>query len=256
MILYFSGTGNTRRAATLLSEALGDTDLRRLTPQMLLDPASARFDMSVGDTRVVWAFPTYSWGIPPVVAAVMRGCMAGQGFSDATHYMLATCGDDIAYTDRQWRRIMKARGFRAGGAFSVVMPNNYVLMKGFDTDSDEVAARKLAEAPDAIRRIADAIRDGGADIAVRLRFSRIKSSVIYPSFVRYAMSPRPFGSNEGCVSCGKCAASCPMDNIAMKDGRPVWGTHCAMCLRCYHICPRHAVTYGKATDGKGQYFLE
>ena len=26
-----------------------------------------------------------------------------------------------------------------------------------------------------------------------------------------------------------------------------------MCLRCYHICPRRAVAYGKSTATKGQY---
>ena len=34
---------------------------------------------------------------------------------------------------------------------------------------------------------------------------------------------------------------------------PHWGNRCAMCLRCYHSCPRNAVAYGKATAGKGRY---
>lgn len=67
------------------------------------------------------------------------------------------------------------------------------------------------------------------------------------------MSPKPFRHTEKCTSCGLCSRSCPMENIAMKPGGPEWGKHCALCLRCYHICPTHAVAYGKATDGKGQY---
>ena len=37
--------------------------------------------------------------------------------------MLTTCGDDMAYTDRQWRRIMHGRGLAATGAYAVVMPD-------------------------------------------------------------------------------------------------------------------------------------
>ncbi|MDE6135501.1 MAG: EFR1 family ferrodoxin, partial [Muribaculaceae bacterium] len=69
----------------------------------------------------------------------------------------------------------------------------------------------------------------------------------------FGMSPRPFRSNEGCIGCGKCAQACPMQNIRMTDSRPGWSKTCAMCLRCYHICPRRAVAYGSSTDGKGQW---
>ena len=57
-----------------------------------------------------------------------------------------------------------------------------------------------------------------------------------------------------CTGCGGCARSCPLGNIAMQPGgTPHWGNRCAMCLRCYHSCPRNAVAYGKATAGKGRY---
>ncbi len=251
MIIYFSGTGNTRVAAEELGRLLGDGEVRPFTTQELREPDKALIDSRVGD-RVIWAFPTYSWGIPPVVAEIMKGCKFGAGAQSAPHIMLTTCGDDMAYADRQWRKIMHRRGLRTAGAYAVVMPNTYVLMKGFDVDEPELAAQKLIDASAAIAQIADSIVSGGNDIPVRLSFSAVKSGVIYPWFVRYAMSPKPFHSTEGCISCGLCSRSCPMANIAMKDGRPLWGTACALCLRCYHICPRHAVAYGKATEGKGQ----
>ena len=34
----------------------------------------------------------------------------------------------------------------------------------------------------------------------------------------------------------------------------VWGMDCTSCLACYHVCPQHAVQYGKRTKDKGQYF--
>lgn len=253
MIIYFSGEGNTRSVAAMLAARLGGEWLHELSPAELLAPDTHPLSLPEGDTRLIWAFPTYSWGIPPVVARYMKRFRPGRGVADATHVMLTTCGDDMAYTDRQWRRIMAKRSFGTAGAYAVIMPNTYTLMKGFDTDPKALADKKIAEAPAAVEAIAASIEQGGADILVRGRFPWIKSAVIYPWFCRYAMSPKPFHSTEGCISCGKCARFCPTANITMADGRPQWGEQCALCLRCYHICPRHAVAYGKATEGKGQY---
>lgn len=254
MIIYFSGTGNTKCAAEQLGRMLGDNDVRAMEAAMLLNPSSALIETVEGDKRVIWAFPTYSWGIPPVVVSVMRNVNIGINASAATHIMLTTCGDDMAYTDRQWRKIMHSRGLKTAGAYAVVMPNTYVLMKGFDVDAPEVRDRKLAEAPEALARIAQSINSDGEDIPVRLSFSSIKSGIIYPWFRRYAMSPKPFHATAGCISCSACVRQCPMDNITMENGLPRWGNHCALCLGCYHVCPRHAVAYGRATEGKGQCY--
>ena len=102
--------------------------------------------------------------------------------------------------------------------------------------------------------IAEAIGSGGPDILIRGSWPWVKSYVIYPWFVRHAMLPRPFHHTGACTGCGGCARSCPLGNIAMQPGgTPHWGNRCAMCLRCYHSCPRNAVAYGKATAGKGRY---
>ena len=39
------------------------------------------------------------------------------------------------------------------------------------------------------------------------------------------------------------------------NAKPVWGDNCAMCLSCYHHCPKHAVEYGRQTMMKGQYLF-
>ena len=133
------------------------------------------------------------------------------------------------------------------------MPNTYTLMKGFDVDTPDLAARKLSEAVGRVRDIAAAIKNDGPSELVRGSFPWVKSAVIYPWFVRFAMSPKPFHAKGGCISCGLCARGCPMRNIRMVGETPVWGNNCALCLRCYHYCPRNAVAYGDKTVGKGQW---
>lgn len=216
--------------------------------------------------RIIWVFPVYSWGVPPVVRKYIKKVEINPetaAESDGSnkrnkHYMVCTCGDDVGLTHKEWRRLIRKRGWRAVATFSVQMPNTYVLLPGFDVDSATVADEKLSKAPARIRAIARAIRhEARVDDVVRGGVPWIKSKILRPLFKTFLMSPKPFHYTDKCVGCGKCASQCPMDNIIMsKDGsykRPEWGKNCALCLGCYHICPHHAVAYGHATEKKGQY---
>ena len=268
MILWFSGTGKSRYGAEMLAAELGQT-LRRLTP----DLRNGSLTPAPHDDTVIWVCPVYSWGLPPYVRAIIKNVDLGS--APLIHHLVLTCGDDCGLTAEMWRSDLAKRGWLSGLAFSVTMPNNYVCMSGFDVDTAELAQHKLSAASLRIREIARSIADFRAgsgdcpnepDDVVRGRFAWIKTRIIYPWFVRHAMSPKPFRYTRECISCGKCAAICPLRNINMSEPsgkstdsserrrkRPVWGTDCAFCLACYHVCPRHAVMYGDKTGTKGQY---
>ncbi len=247
MILYFTGTGNSRFVADELAARLSDTAVRM--------DMSGHFPQPTDDRCVVWIFPVHAWSVPPVVARYILSLPDGVFANDARHYMVATCGDDIGRTDRVWRALMRARGWDAAGAYSVQMPNTYVLLPGFDVDSPEVESEKLRKAEARIDEIAKAIRGGkdGVDV-VPGGFPVVKTRLLGPVFRRFLMSPKPFRVDTSrCNSCGRCVKNCPMENIVMADGLPKWGAECAMCLACYHGCMSDAVEYGSATRKKGRY---
>lgn len=241
-----------------MNEMLGYRAMTIPSGRALLHPSDYTLSLDPDDDVVIWAFPIYSWGVPPVMLRLIENVNIKGGASHVRHYMLCTCGDDMGYADRQWKRAIEARGWEACAAYSVLMPNTYVCMKGFDVDTPEVADRKLKAAYGRVEEIAGLIKSRSCESSLhRGAMPWIKSRVVYPWFVRYKMSPKPFRATDRCVGCGQCAESCPMMNIDMVEGdgttRPRWGAECAMCLRCYHICPCHAIAYGKATEGKGQY---
>lgn len=250
MIIVFSGTGNSLAVARKLREHIGG-ELVELEGDLLTTPPCRTLEIPAGEV-LVWVFPIYSWGMPPVVADFIRRSKI-KGAHGINHFMVCTCGDDIGYADNQWRKLIGRRGWNPRGAFSVQMPNTYVLMKGFDVDSPELAASKAAAMPARVASVADAIARGFAESdVVRGSSAWLKSAVVYPFFKRFCMSPLPFHCTGNCTGCGVCAAGCPTGNISIVDSRLQWGRKCALCLRCYHACPSHAVAYGKETDGKGQ----
>ena len=292
MILYFSGTGNTRAVAERLAALLGDEAVM-MSPLM----RTRGIDLPADTRRVIWCFPVYSWGVPPYVVSLMRNADLMQNAEcrmqnyravasptppnspippnspkpPIIHHAVMTCGDDCGLADLMWRRAVRSRGRLDGCVMSVQMPNNYVCLPGFDVDSKSVENEKLDAFPARVAEIAETVKRYEASSAenapapvtdiVRGSFAWFKTRVIYPWFVRNLMSPKLFKvSVDTCVSCGRCATACPLGNITMNpaDGnakalKPSWGDDCAACLGCYHSCPVHAISFTRFTRGKGQY---
>ena len=46
-----------------------------------------------------------------------------------------------------------------------------------------------------------------------------------------------FRATDACIGCGKCVELCPLNNIHLESGRPVWGKNCTHCMACICYCP-------------------
>jgi ferredoxin len=65
-----------------------------------------------------------------------------------------------------------------------------------------------------------------------------------------AISDRSISVDDACNGCGLCEKICPVKNITLLDGKPVWNRHCEMCLACDEWCPQRAVRHWCKTRGK------
>ena len=75
------------------------------------------------------------------------------------------------------------------------------------------------------------------------------SSDLYKCFVK----ADAFTASSACIGCGQCAKLCPMNNVTLKDGKPVWGRNCTHCMACICYCPVSAIEYGKKSVGQPRY---
>ncbi len=250
MIIYFSGTGNSRAVATMLAARTSDN----VYPLMALPPAEAEWN----GRRLVFVCPVYSWGIPQLMLTYIRS-LSHRFIADARRHkvwVVLTCGDETGRAPEMIERTLSERGLPVSGIWDVRMPNNYVLLPGFDVDPVEVERKKLARFPARVEEIAGCILAGREcrDFTAG-SWPGVKTRLVYPLFKRLGIIPSRWKASDACVGCGRCRDACPMRNVSLdSDRQPVWGKQCVSCLACYHVCPRHAVDYGKATRAKGQYF--
>lgn len=259
MIYYFSGTGNSRYVANLLGEILDEDTY-------YIPHARGALVQPQGNT-LGFVFPVYSWGVPPIVIEFFNKLK--QEFIDNVKkrampvWCVMTCGDEAAMAPEMFVKALQEREVNVQYIASVIMPNNYVLIPGFNVDPKEVEQRKLEGAPARIDAIAAKIKslpyqdhkmDTIIDV-VRGSWPHFKSKMIYPLFKHWGILPKSWRYTDACISCGLCARLCPSHNISMVSGKPVWSINCCSCLTCFHACPRNAVQYAKLTLKKGQYML-
>lgn len=254
-IFYYSATGNTRFAAEALASRLS------LEAVSILDVSDGAAALNVSKDHscrleaVGFMFPIYCWGIPPVFQAFMNRVLPAIK-EDTYVWSVCTCGDEAGIAMKLFdSALRRARGRGADALFSLIMPNTYVLLPGFDVDSREVEEAKLEKAPGRLEEIAAIIEARGERVfdVHQGSLPALRTRALFPLFRRWGVSTRLWHSLDTCIGCGNCARICPARNIVMEDGRPSWGSDCFSCCACFHCCPVNAVQYGSITKSKSQY---
>ncbi|MGN0714279.1 MAG: EFR1 family ferrodoxin, partial [Anaerovoracaceae bacterium] len=81
----------------------------------------------------------------------------------------------------------------------------------------------------------------------------VGSTVLNPIMYAMMISAKGFKVTDKCTGCGQCESRCPLNNVKLTDGKPIWGKDCTHCMACIAGCPAEAIEYGKKTQGKPRY---
>ena len=247
MILYFSGTGNSKYVAQRIADALGD-EIVNLMGRIKAGDTSL---IETGE-RLIVVTPTYAWRIPRVVRDWLLKTEL-HGVKRAWFAM--TCGSEIGNADKYNRELCAEKAISCMGTAQIVMPENYIAM--FSTPQADKARQIVTRAEPSIDRAIAAIQRNQPFALTRNNlYDRFMSGPVNPIFYKFFVKANAFTVSDACISCGQCAKRCPMNNVTLKDGKPVWGKACTHCMACICYCPVSAIEYGKKSVGQPRYHFE
>lgn len=244
MILYFSGTGNSRYIAERIAKITSD-EIVSINDKLKNNDTSP---INIQD-KLIFVVPTYAWRIP----AVVREWILKTDFVGAKNtWFVMNCGGEIGNAAKYNEKLCDEKGLSYMGTAQIVMPENYIVM--FNSPEQDEIEEIISHSDSVIEKTAKLIAEAKPLSTPRNNLQdRFMSGPVNQLFYTMFVKAKDFCADDRCISCRKCAKICPLNNIEIKDGKPTWNNNCTHCMACISYCPTGAIEYGKKTVGKPRY---
>ena len=244
MILYFTGTGNSKYVAVELAKRLDDTIVS--LNDVLKHSLAKKFS---SQKPFVVVAPIYAWRFPKVIEDLVEQSEL-EGSKEI--YFVATMGSETGKTEKYMKKLCDKKGLTFKGLAGIPLPSNYII-SGPVGSAEEIESCFVAAQPK-IDDVVCAIRNGDMVRYIdSCKFSSIKSGIVHNMFTKYSLTSDGFVVSEECIGCGKCADFCPANNIQMEDKKPVFQKACINCYGCINRCPKAAINIKGKTENNGRY---
>lgn len=236
IIFYFSGTGNSLKVAKDIAAAIEDCEL-----------ISMGKSHKLGGTyeRIGFVYPVYSFGIPGVVE---RFVTALDLLTNTNSFIFAVCtsGSGIAGGLTNISKIIGGKGGKLSYGETIRCFSNYVGLYAMGSDADDKAKAQTKATKQVIKDI--------QSLAVKPPYKNHPVTLLHRPFIKLLKNrDKAFNVSEACNSCAICSKVCPVGNIKIQDGKPIFLSHCEQCMACIQWCPKEAINVKDKTQNRGRY---
>lgn len=241
-IYYFSGTGNSLKVAKDVKAELKYTELVRISKGNMGSKGAA-------SDKVGIVFPVYFSGMPILVKKFIGKIQIPK---NAYVFTIITFGGSAGAAINQLEKVLAEKGVQLSAAFKMKMPgNNQVMYPPFSEETQRKCFKSEEEKIAEIVKAVDnnkIVKSSGAAESIMTAVG----NMLYKSFKPYEKD-KNFWADEKCNGCGTCSRVCPVSNIKMNNGKPVWQHKCEQCVACLQWCPQKSIQYKKNTIKRGRY---
>ena len=246
MVLYFSATGNTEYIARELARRLDDECVNLLERFKEHDHSPLH-----SDKPFVICAPVYVCEMPRFMSRYLKE----QTFTGSRDvYFIFTSGGYAGISGPLAKSMFRKKGMNYLGHAEFKMPRNYVANDAYPMLPPEEVEERILSAREVLDPVAETIRTGKKLTARHVfLFELLVTLPFNPVWCKYKLRADDFYSTDRCIGCGKCAKLCPLNNVELKAGKPVWGDQCTHCMACIGNCPTRAIEYGTVTQNKEPY---
>jgi ferredoxin/flavodoxin len=254
IIYYFSGTGNTRWVAERLQIALkmlghkADCfSIEKVTKDVVSE------QIMVADNLIL-AFPAYGSTAPGPMKDFINNLPSLNEKSLTLFATHAMASGDTAY---HISTLLTQKGYKLKQTRHFVMPNNFHVpqFRFSKPKNGPILKKRLKKVSPQIEKLAHEIDLDIQHIVGNNPLGHILGNLQRKHIDQIIVKlSREFKINEEtCLRCGKCEKICPTHNISFSQGAYVFGSDCALCLRCYSQCPVSAILIGEKSQNTKKY---
>ncbi len=247
VIYYFSATGNNLVVARKIAEQLGDTKLLKIgLSQEAIDTTPYE--------RVGIVFPVYYYQPPLFVENFVKKLIFKK---EQYKFAVVAHGPCRGIALENIRNQINTLGFILDGEFSVFLPGNSITEYGDVPAYHNILYRKSEKT---IKNIVNIVQTKQSTEALGpglferlvLKNEKLREKVmnIRQKFLEYDSG---FNYNQNCNSCGTCVKVCPVQNIHLESGHPVWEHKCQQCTACIQWCPNSSINFYNKTQKRKRY---
>ncbi len=193
--------------------------------------------------------PIYMYNMPVIVRRFIKKLKK----ADYT-FMMYTGAGDLGNGDKAAVKAFKQSGLKLDALFNIPLPSNYI---NFGVVPVEKQKDLLSKADKHLANAAEIIKNR------KKHFGNTNTSFfeanIHPGlfyglgYIMIQKMAMTFSVTDKCNSCGLCARVCPVSNITIESGKPVWHNKCEFCYACLSWCPQAAIESGRKTIGRTRY---
>ncbi len=244
IILYFSGTGNSKYIARLFARKMG-------CACHSIEESIDFVSLIEENETIAFCYPIYGSCVPKIMrkfATQYHDKLVGKKIIIfCTQYLFSGDGARIFTANLPPNhQVIYAEHF--------FMPNNIGNFCLLTLAKDKKIRKYLAKADRKMTKVCQNIKNG---ILIKRGFNPVSHALALlqrPMFRRgeYRIAQR-IQTSIACNGCGLCASICPTNNLAMENGKVIFHKDCTLCYRCVNACPQKAITVFVRGKVKRQY---
>lgn len=261
LIIYFTGTFNTRYLVTKIKDRLSKLNSNFKVDTLEVNKNSLIKDLSSYEL-IFFSYPIYAFNVPSLFIKYLKK-LKFNNLKNTKYIIAKQSGETFAINNASSNEIYNLLKFKFKINVKDINEYHFILPYNIHFKFNDNFIKEILNYDKKLLEIMI------YDLKNNISNVKLKTNFIY-NFASYLFRIQRLGGYinsyfykvdySKCSRCYKCINICPIENIVLdqKTNKIKFNNKCLMCMRCSFYCPKDAINIGLLNSWKvnGKYDLE